>query len=69
MALTKRLESLEGYERKDYPELSEHFAKLRDVELGIADLHQRRVQNEIEMFEDPLRENVAWTIAAEVCSR
>lgn len=57
---------MEGYERKYYPEISEQLAKLRDVELGVAEIHQRLVQNEREMFEDPLRDHVAWTLACNV---
>jgi hypothetical protein len=62
----KEVESFEMFERRDYPELSELFAKLRDVELGIALEQERKLKNEREMFEDALRDQVAWTVAAEV---
>jgi len=63
--LTKEMESLESYERKTSPEVSDILAKLRDVELGVADLQQNRVRNETEMFEDSLKDHYGFALSAQ----
>jgi len=57
----KELDNAESYERKTAPEVSENLAKLKDVELAVADLYQKLVQNQVEMFEDALKDQIAYT--------
>eukprot|EP01127_Copromyxa_protea_P011455 TRINITY_DN2877_c0_g1_i1.p1 TRINITY_DN2877_c0_g1~~TRINITY_DN2877_c0_g1_i1.p1 ORF type:complete len:399 (-),score=131.01 TRINITY_DN2877_c0_g1_i1:86-1255(-) len=65
VGITKEIEAFESFERANYPEISEAFSKFRDIELGVVEVLDRRSKNEREMFEDPLRDHVAWTVAAE----